>query len=104
MYNSRSSPEEVAVPCTLVTWLLDHGADANQVDSNTCQTVLMIAAVGSCHGIVRSLLEHGADVTTLDRDGKGVLDMVSPLWDWSTTRLCNKYRESNVPQQGLLLK
>ena len=55
----------------MVNILLDKGADANARYARGW-TALTLATVHSYIGIVRSLLEHGADVTARDRDGNGM--------------------------------
>ena len=67
-----------------VSWLLDRGADINLADSRTGDTTLMVAASAGHIGLVRLLLERGADLSQVNGAGRGVLDMVG--WGWGFDR------------------
>ena len=92
--------------------LLEHGADPNLAYTHTGDTPLMTAALAThtdpLH-LVAKLLEYGADVTQVNRDGKSVLDILGSDATKSTTKaaiidLCEQYKESNLPGAKPLLK
>ena len=88
-----------------ITVLLENGADVNLMDATTGQTALMIAAVERNVDIVKLLLEYGADVTQVNREGKSVLDMLGRTRKYSeVAELCTQYIDSNKPGAKLLLK
>ena len=58
----------------IITHLIQEGADVNAVDENG-RTPLMLAAYGSSNpGVLRILLENGADAAIKDHEGKRALD------------------------------
>ena len=88
-----------------LTVLLEHGANPNLTYAATGQTPLMIAALMLRVDLVQLLLEHGADVTQVDRDGQSVLDMLGKTRKYRELReLCTQYIECNKPGAKLLLK
>jgi len=58
---------------SIVTLLLDYGANINVHDSVSGRTPLMVAASREKHEIVRLLLSRGVDVNSVDRDGNTAL-------------------------------
>ena len=94
-----------------ITVLLGHAADPNLAHATTGETALMIAAVAE-YGklnidLVKLLLEYGADVTQVNREGESVLDMLDDGHrdDYSEVReLCTQYIECNKPGAKLLMK
>ena len=88
-----------------LTVLLDYGADPNIAHAGTGNTPLMIATLDLNVDLVKLLLEHGADVTQVDREGKSVLDMLGRTRKYGEVReLCTQYIERNLPGAKLLLK
>ena len=57
----------------IVTLLVDHGAQVNQVNSDSGTTALYAAAAFGREGILRLLLERGADPSICGRNGKTAL-------------------------------
>ena len=85
--------------------LLEHGADPNIAQESTGETPLMIAALGPHVDLVKQLLEHGADVTQVNREGKSVLDLLGRTRKYGeVVELCTQYIDSNKPGVKLLLK
>lgn len=88
-----------------ITWLLDHGADVNLASTAMGETPLMAAALSVDVDLTRLLLERGADVTQLNREGRSVLDLLGESWKYRRMlKLCKQYLDSNRPHEGLLLK
>ena len=87
-----------------LTLLLGHGADPNLAHATTGETPLMAAA--ALHiDLVKLLLEYGADVTQVDREGKSVLDMLGRTGKYGEmVELCTQYIECNKPGAKVLLK
>ena len=89
---------------TLITLLVEHGADVNSDDSYG-NTPLMRAAE-TCYftkyslELFKALLDYGADVRVKNKDRETVLDILS-RWSSSSDRrneliaLCKQYEESN---------
>ena len=88
-----------------LTVLLEHGADPNLADATTGKTPLMVAAIKIYIKYVIPLLERGADVTQVNREGKTVLDMLGqgPKY-YKVVELCTGYIDSNKPGATPLLK
>ena len=87
------------------TLLLGHGADPNLAHATTGLTPLMAAVFASRKSYVKLLLEYGADVTQVDREGRGVLDMIGQASNFrDMVELCEPYIECNKPGAKLLLK
>ena len=85
--------------------LLRSGADPNIAHAATGDTALMKAALDLNVDLVRLLLEHGADVTQVNREGKSVLDMLGRTRKYCEVReLCTQYMDCNKPGAKLLLK
>ena len=85
--------------------LFEHGANPNISYAATGETPLMKAALMPRVDLVKLLLEHGADVTQVNREGKSVLDMLGRTRRYSkVVDLCTSYIESNKPGAKLLLK
>ena len=84
-----------------LTVLLGHGADPNLAHATTGQTALMIAALELRIEAVKLLLEYGADVTQVNREGQSVLDQTKYS---EVVALCTQYVECNKPGAKLLLK
>ena len=85
--------------------MLAHGADPNLAHATTGQTPLMKAALLLRVDLVKLLLEHGADVTQVNREGQSVLDMLGRTRKYGEVReLCTRYIECNKPGAKLLLK
>ena len=85
--------------------LLELGADPNLALEATGRTALMRAALELRADLVKLLLEYGADVTQVDMQGKGVLDMLGRTRKYGeVVELCTQYIDSNKPGARLLLK
>ena len=85
--------------------LLENGADPNQILDSTGETPLMTAALDLDVDLVKLLLEYGADVTQVNREGKSVLDMLGRTRKYGQVReLCTQYIDSNKLGAKLLLK
>ena len=80
-----------------VTTLFEYGADPNLAHAATGQTALMMAAVKLPIDDVRQLLELGADVTQVNRQGQSVLDMLGDEKYREVRELCTQYIECNKP-------
>lgn len=64
----------------MVKLLIDGGySDVNELFSD--MTPLMFATRGSDADIVKYLLDNGADINAVDKDGKSVLDYVAKCND-----------------------
>lgn len=61
---------------TMISFLVERGAAVNAADSEQQWTALHFAARDGKSEIVRSLLDHGAQVDAVDRFGN------TPLWRW----------------------
>ena len=97
--------EAVADKAALLTILLEHEADPNLADPATGETPLMIAALAVEVDLVKLLLEHGADVTQVNRAGQAVLDMLGRTRKYSpVVDLCEQYVESNRAGAKAILK
>ena len=85
--------------------LLAMGADPNLAHATTGQTALMKAASDLNIGLVKLLLEYGADVTQVNREGENVLDMLGRTRKYGEMmELCTQYIDSNKPGAKQLLK
>ena len=83
---------------SVLTALLQHGADPNLAHVGTGQTALMAAAVAERVDLVKPLLEYAADVTQLNNAGQSVLDLLSKAWNHrSVVKLCKQYSDRNAP-------
>ena len=88
-----------------ITILLEHGADPNLSHATTGETALMRLAIKLRVDLVQLLLEHGADVTQVNREGKSVLDMLGRTRKYCKVReLCAQYIDSNKPGAKHVLK
>ena len=88
-----------------VTTLLEHGANPSLAHARTGETPLMVAAVDLNVDLVKLLLERGADVTHVNREGKSVLDLLGRTRKYGElVKLCTSYVDSNLPGAKLLLK
>ena len=97
--------DDVDDKAALLTVLLEHEADPNKADPETGETPLMIAALAVEVDLVKLLLEHGADVTQVDRDGRAVLDMLGRTRKYGpVVELCEQYIECNKPGAKAVLK
>ena len=97
--------DDVDDKAALLTVLLEHEADPNKADPETGETPLMIAALAVEVDLVKLLLEHGADVTQADRDGRAVLDMLGRTRKYGpVVELCEQYIECNKPGAKAILK
>ena len=97
--------DDVDDKAALLTVLLEHEADPNKADPDTGETPLMIAALAVEIDLVKLLLEHGADVTQVDRDGRAVLDMLGRTRKYGpVVELCEQYIECNKPGAKAILK
>ena len=76
-WGSRWSTAAAAAPSAAVALLLDAGADPNLSASFDQKSPLMLAASRGHAELVRQLLDGGADLFRLDRDGRSVFDMGS---------------------------
>ena len=84
---------------------LDHGANVNIAHAVTGQTALLIAGAAANADLVKLLLEHGADVTQVDREGKSVLDMLGRTRSHAKlAELCEQYIDSNRVDSKAILK
>ena len=82
----------------VLTVLLDLGMNPNLAHAKTGETALMIATSRYAYypALVKVLLEHGADVTQVNNEGKCVLDEeysshLQPI----IIELLNQYKEKN---------
>ena len=67
--------------------------------------ILMMAALELNIDLVKLLLEYGADVTQVNREGKSVLDLLGRTRKYGkVVKLCTSYIDSNKPGAKLLLK
>ena len=65
----------------------------------------MIAALGPHVDLVKLLLEHGAVVTQVNREGKSVLDLLGRTRNYGeVVELCTHNIDSNKPGAKLVLK
>ena len=100
-----------------LTVLMEYGADPNLAHTGDTflagQTILVIAARDLKVDLVQVLLEHGADVTQVDPEGKSVLDLLREEIDYDEENeeeykemieLCTQYIDSNKPGAMQLLK
>lgn len=62
-----------------VTVLLDAGADPNVAEPNSQETALHIAAKALHPGIVRALVDHGANLAAKDKDGLTAEEVVAKM-------------------------
>ena len=89
----------------ILTLLLQHGADPNLAHAHTADTPLITAALVGRVDLVRLLLEYGADVTQVNRDGDSVLDMLGRTTAHPVVvELCLQYIDTNRPGNKPLLK
>ena len=85
--------------------LLGHGADPNISLGTSGHTALMIAALEPHVKLVKLLLEYGADVTKVNREGKSVLDLLGRTRKYGeVVELCTQYIDSNKAEAKLVLK
>ena len=85
------NPYEYRKYVQAVTVLLEHGADPNLAHATNGQTLLMTVASQARGDLVKLLLEYGADVTQVNREGKGVLDMLGRSRQYDEVRkLCTQ--------------
>ena len=76
--------------------LLELGMDPNLAHTKTGETALMLATSRNCPTLVKVLLEHGADVTQVNNEGKSVLDT-----EYTSYReLFEQYKEKNRQSTG----
>ena len=88
-----------------ITLLLNHGANVNIAHSVTGQTALMTAAQAQDVDLVKLLLEHGADVTQVNKEGKSVLDMLGRTRSHAkVAELCHAYVDCNRVDSKAILK
>ena len=88
-----------------ITVLLEHGADPNLAHTVSGETALMLSAPELRINVVKLLLEYGADVTQVNREGKSVLDMLGRTRKYGeVVELCTAYIECNKPGAKPLLK
>ena len=76
--------------------LLDLGMNPNLAHAHTGETALMLATSRNCPTLVKVLLEHGADVTQVNKEGKSVLD-THPFkhQNCDICELLQQYKEKN---------
>ena len=84
--------------------LFEYGADPNLAHATTGQTALMSAALKALVDLVKLLLEHGADVTQVNREDQSVLDMLVDEKYGEVRELCTQYIDSNQPGAKQVLK
>ena len=97
--------EKLADNTPYITLLLDRDANVNIAHERTGQTALMIAGAAANADLARLLLEHGADVTQVNREGKSVLDMVGRTRSHAkVAELCQAYIDSNRVDSKVILK
>ena len=88
-----------------VALLLEFGANPNLAYAGIGETALMSAALDLDVDLVRLLLEHGADVTQVDRAGRSVLNMLGRARKYrQIVELCTNYIECNKPGAKQVLK
>lgn len=95
-----------------INLLLNRGANINIAHSYTGQTALMLAATNSWAAadnidLVELLLQHGADVTQVNKEGECVLDMLAVDETGPRTKaaeLCELYKDSNRVDAKAILK
>ena len=90
-----------------LTLLLGRGADPNLAHATTGKTPLMAAVFESLVSYVKLLLEHGADVTQVNSEGKSVMDVLGQRRDNrydEVIELCKEYIEINRPRVEPILK
>ena len=88
-----------------LTVLLEHGADANIAHTTTGETALMVASLDLNVRLVEALLEHGADVTQVNREGESVLGMLGRTRQYDEVReLCSHYIDRNQREAMHILK
>jgi uncharacterized protein len=76
----------------LVKWLLEQGAEINRKSNNPMKVAALHSAVSAQHvGIVRLLLEHGADANLTQEQGIRPLHQAAHNGDVETTRLLLEY-------------
>ena len=104
-------PELVEETCQLradyteyITLLLGRGANVNIAHSVTGLTALMIAGSAANIDLVKLLLEHGADVTQVNREGKSVLDIGRTRSHSKVAELYEQYIDSNRVDAKAILK
>ena len=101
----KSTCEKRSNYTAFMTLLLDRGVNVNTAHATTGQTALMAAAQAQDVDLVKLLLEHGADVTQVNREGKGVLDMLGRTRSHAkVAELCQAYIDSNRVDSKPLLK
>ena len=87
----------------VLTALLDLGMNPNLAHAHTGETALMIATSGYsyCPALVKLLLEHGADVTQVNKEGKCALD-THPFkhQNCDICELLQQYKEKNRQSTG----
>ena len=87
------------------TLLLNRGANVNIAHSISSQTALMIAGAAANADLLKLLLEHGADVTKVNSEGRSVLDMVGRTRSHAkVAELCQAYIDSNRVDAKAILK
>ena len=84
--------------------LLEYGADPNLPHTDTGETPLMLAALQLRVDLVKLLLEHGADVTQVNSEGRSVLDLLGDEKYGEVRELCTHYIDCNKPGAKLVLK
>jgi hypothetical protein len=83
-----------------VTWLLDHGVDADVRDENN-NTALMVAC-RNCHGeVARLLLQRGADVNARDKYGRTAMEIAA---DWGYPSIIELVKEFRSKESGQLYR
>ena len=89
----------------VLTLLLRHGADPNLTTCRDGCTALMIAAACLHINSVILLLEYGADVSQVNRNGKSVLDILGDASEYTEIiELCKQYIDTNRPEAKPILK
>ena len=92
-----------------ITLLFDFGANANIAYEHSGDTALMIAVtryrVTVNIDVVKLLLERGADVTQVNKEGKSVLDMLGRTRKYGDVReLCTQYIDRHKAGAKYILK
>ena len=100
----RDTCEKRADYTDLIIIFLNHGANVNGAHERSGETPLMIAGAAANIGLVKLLLEYGADVTQVNIEGKSVLDMGRTRSHARVAELCGQYVDNNRADAKPLLK